>query len=80
MSEQLNGCHEKPPQIDKLIQDDPYLKQHETDIVMRWKRMKDLESGFDSHEGGIAKFTEGFKEYGIVQKQNGDVVVSVGSL
>lgn len=76
MSELVNEHNSgKPPQVEKLFQDDPYLRQYEADILMRWKRMVKLESDLESHEGSLAKFAEGYKNYGVVQKENGDVVV-----
>ena len=76
MSEVVSGSIGKPPEIEKLFRDDPYLRQYESDILIRWKRMEKLRVRLEKHEGGLAKFAEGFKEYGVLQKENGDVVVS----
>ena len=66
---------DKPPRFDKLFQDDPYLKDFESDLLLRWNKLVKLESAFDNGEGGLAEFAKGFKQYGIVQERNGDVKV-----
>jgi len=65
----------RPPEIDKLFEGDPYLKHHESDFLLRWNRMVKLESAIKSSEGGLVEFAQGYRHYGIVQKQNGDVEV-----
>lgn len=66
----------KPPQLGKLLEADPYLKLHESDLLLRWNRMMKLESSITSNEGGLTKFAQSYKHYGIVQMKNGDVEVS----
>lgn len=66
----------RPPQIDRLFEGDPYLKHHESDILLRWNRMVKLESAITSSEGGLAEFAESYRHYGIVQMENGDVEVT----
>ena len=65
----------RPPEIEKLFEGDPYLKHHESDILMRWNKMVQLLSDVNSNEGGLAEFAEGYKHYGIVQMENGNVEV-----
>ena len=67
----------KPPQLGKLLEADPYLKLHESDLLLRWNRMVKLESSITSSEGGLTKFAQSYKHYGIVQMKNGDVEVSL---
>lgn len=66
---------EKPPHIDRLFEGDPYLKDYEHDISLRWKKMAKLESMLSSEEGGLGEFAKSYKEYGIVQKETGEVKV-----
>ena len=65
----------RPPQIEKLYQDDPYLKNHETDLLIRWNQMTKLESSIISAEGGLSEFAGSYRRYGIIQMENGDVEV-----
>ena len=70
-----DGAMARPPELEKLFEDDPYLKYHESDLLLRWRRFRAIESKLIAHEGGLAKFAEGYKEYGIVQRENGDIQV-----
>jgi len=74
--EVINGSNGKPPEIEKLLRDDPYLRQYESDILIRWKKMEKLRTDLEKCEGGLVKFAEGFKDFGVLQKENGDVDVS----
>lgn len=67
----------RPPQLGKLLESDPYLKLHESDLLLRWNRMIKLESSIISSEGGLTKFAQSYKHCGIVQMKNGDVEVSL---
>ena len=71
------GDQTKPPQLEKLFEGDSYLRQHETDIVLRWNRMTKIESDIVASEGSMAEFAESYKRYGIVQMDNGDVEVPI---
>ena len=71
------GDQEKPPLLEKLFEGDSYLKQHESDILLRWNRMAKIESDIKASEGSLAEFAEGYKHYGIVQMKNGDVEVKL---
>lgn len=66
---------QKPPLMEKLFEGDPYLRHHEPDLLLRWNKMLKLESAISSAEGGLAEFARSYKNYGIVQMQNGDVEV-----
>lgn len=65
----------RPPNIDKLFEGDPYLKHHESDLLLRWNKMVKMESAITSSEGGLAVFAHGYRHYGILQQENGDVEV-----
>ncbi len=65
----------RPPQMEKLFEGDPYLRDHESDLLLRWNRLVKLESAIISSEGGLEEFAQSYRRYGIVQMQNGDVEV-----
>lgn len=65
----------RPPLIDKLFEGDSYLKHHESDLLLRWNKMTKIESAIIASEGNLADFAASYKNYGIVQKENGDVEV-----
>ena len=65
----------KPPLLDQLYEGDSYLKHHESDLLLRWNRMTKLESTIIASEGDLAEFAASYKNYGIVQKENGNVEV-----
>ena len=67
----------RPPQLEKLFEGDPYLRNHESDILLRWNKMALLEAALRSNEGGLAQFAESYKHCGIVQMENGDVEVQL---
>lgn len=75
-----NAGSSRPPEIDRLFDGDPYLKNHESDLLLRWNKMVKMESAITSSEGGLAEFARSYRQYGIVQKQNGDVEVSAKEL
>lgn len=66
----------RPPELDKLFEGDPYLRAHESDLLLRWGRFAHLERSLETNEGGLAQFAYSYKHYGIVQRENGDVEVS----
>ena len=67
----------RPPELDKLFEGDPYLRAHESDLLLRWNRFSQLESSLEANEGGLTQFAFSYKQYGIVQRDNGDVEVSM---
>ena len=70
-------CSTRPPNIEKLFEGDPYLRHHESDLLLRWNKMIKMESAITSSEGGLAEFARGYRRYGIVQQENGDVEVPI---
>ncbi|EFX60076.1 hypothetical protein DAPPUDRAFT_72874 [Daphnia pulex] len=53
------------PEIDKLLDRDPYLKLHETEIRRRYGVFDKLRKEICESEGGIDKFTTAYKSFGI---------------
>lgn len=66
----------RPPELDKLFEGDGYLRTHESDLLLRWNRFAQLERSLETSEGGLTQFAFSYKQYGIVQRENGDVEVS----
>lgn len=75
-----NGPATRPPLLEKLYEGDPYLRDHETDLLLRWNRMAKLQSAITSNEGGLGEFACSYRHYGIVQMENGDVEVWLNRL
>lgn len=67
----------RPPELEKLFEGDGYLRAHESDLLLRWNKFTQLERSLEANEGGLAQFAFSYKHYGIVQRENGDVEVSV---
>ena len=63
---------EKPPQLQKLFENDGYLRTFEEDILMRYGKFRDWERTLQN-EGGLAAFAEGYKYHGLMQRDNGDI-------
>lgn len=53
------------PQINDLLDKDPYLKPYEGEIRRRYGCFKDYLSRIDKYENGLTKFTESYKTYGV---------------
>ena len=66
-----------PLEMDKLFEGDPYLRAHESNLLLRWNRFTQLERSLENNEGGLAQFAFSYKHYGIVQRENGDIEVRV---
>lgn len=59
----------------KVFELDPWLKPYKTDIDRRHVVAEDWLKRLERDEGGLVKFSEGYKHYGFhVNEQNGDVV------
>ena len=67
----------RPPELDKLFEGDGYLRTHESDLLLRWNKFTQLERSIEANEGGLAQVAFSYKQYGIVQRENGDVEVGV---
>ena len=68
-------AEDRPPHLEKLFRDDGYLRTHEEDILMRWRKYQASKSALQEHEGGLDAFSRGYESHGIVQQPNGDVLV-----
>ncbi|XP_049805932.1 1,4-alpha-glucan-branching enzyme [Schistocerca nitens] len=53
------------PNLDELLQRDPYLKPYEREFRKRYAFFKDCLDKIEAYDGGIQKFTQGYKSYGI---------------
>ena len=65
----------QPPEFDKLLSDDPYLKTHQDDLLFRWQKYQRMLQVLEDNEGGLEQFSLSYRHYGIVQRENGDVEV-----
>ena len=63
----------RPPRIDNLFSLDPYLKDFEHDLILRWKEYASLRHAIETNEGSLGQFGLGYKKYGIIQHDNGDI-------
>ncbi|XP_057375752.1 1,4-alpha-glucan-branching enzyme-like [Daphnia carinata] len=61
------------PEIEKLLERDPYLKPHENEIRRRYGTFDKLRKEICQCEGGIDKFTSGYKSFGIHVNQDNSV-------
>lgn len=53
------------PEINVLLERDPYLKPYETDIRKRYALFKDYVEKIESGDGSLDKFTRGYETFGI---------------
>lgn len=53
------------PNINDLLEKDPYLKPYEKEIRRRYGCFKDYLNRIDKYEDGLLKFTESYKTYGV---------------
>lgn len=63
------------PQIDVLLDKDPYLKPYESEIRRRYGCFKDYLMRIDKYEQGLLKFTESYKTYGVHVDAENNVIV-----
>ena len=61
------------PALEELYATDPYLKQYESDILLRYGRFYDLYSRICESESGLEKFAKSYETYGLIQKDTGDI-------
>lgn len=73
MAEEAMAGEDRPPELEKLFEGDGYLRDFESDLLFRWRKFRAIEKELIEHEGGLATFAEGYKHYGIVQRENGDI-------
>lgn len=53
------------PNIDKLFEEDGYLRLHEGELRRRYGLFTDLLSRINQNEGGLEKFSRGYETFGI---------------
>ena len=64
---------DRPPLLEKLLSDDPYLNNFQEDIFLRWRKYVELSNAISKQEGGLAEFSRGYAAHGLVQHPNGDI-------
>ena len=62
-------------EIQKLLDRDPYLADHEKEIKRRFGEFKKFVSDINSREGGIELFALGHKKFGFQVRPNNDILV-----
>ena len=62
-----------PPLFDQLFAIDPYLREFEQDLLLRWRKYHELRQNIEKSEGSLQEFSKGYKKYGILQQDNGDI-------
>ncbi|KAK4878494.1 hypothetical protein RN001_011000 [Aquatica leii] len=62
------------PDINKLLERDPYLKPYEKEIRRRYACFKDAIENIETNGGGIDEFTQGYKYFGINVQQDNSIV------
>jgi len=61
-------------EIQKLLDRDPYLADHEKEIKRRFGEFKKFVSDINSREGGIEQFALGHKKFGFQVRPNNDIL------
>lgn len=62
------------PRIDNLLRLDPYLKSYEREIRRRYGCFEKVMDRINTDEGGLEKFTQGYKLYGVQIMEDNTVV------
>nr|CAI5837927.1 unnamed protein product [Callosobruchus analis] len=62
------------PHIHGLLERDPYLKPYEKEIRRRYAVFKDFLETIDQNGGGLDKFTQGYKYFGINVQQDNTII------
>ncbi|KAL3319456.1 1,4-alpha-glucan branching enzyme [Cichlidogyrus casuarinus] len=68
--EQINEVN--VPQLEALVNRDPWLKPYQYEIKRRYKSFQDFSKWIDS-VGGIDKFTQSYKEFGLHVQADGSI-------
>lgn len=61
------------PQLDALLERDPYLKPHEREIKRRYGNFEDFLERLEKVEGGLENFSLGYKQFGPQVKEDGTI-------
>ncbi|XP_060819503.1 1,4-alpha-glucan-branching enzyme [Bombus pascuorum] len=62
------------PEINALLERDPYLKPYENEIRKRYALFKDYVEKVETGDGTLDKFSEGYKTFGIHIKEDNSVI------
>ncbi|XP_036451234.1 1,4-alpha-glucan-branching enzyme [Colossoma macropomum] len=65
-----HSLNNSPPDLNKFLQLDPYIKSHEGDIQRRYRLFEERLAWLEKDEGGFDQFTQSYQSYG-VQRQLG---------
>jgi len=72
--EKQNGCESlEVPELDKLLELDPYLKDHQHEITRRYRSFRDYLQRIENNEGSLDEFSQGFKQFGAQVKEDGSI-------
>ncbi|XP_047740965.1 1,4-alpha-glucan-branching enzyme-like [Hyalella azteca] len=63
----------EPPHLEKLLTLDPYLNDHKKEIVRRYSCMHKVLSDLTASEGDFGKFTQAYKEFGLLVQPDNSV-------
>ncbi|CAG9861487.1 unnamed protein product [Phyllotreta striolata] len=67
----LDPMQVEVPDIDALLNRDPYLRPYEKEIRRRYACFKDIEDSIEENGGGLDNFTKAYRYYGInIQPDN----------
>jgi len=76
--EKQNGCGNlgsiEVPEIEKLFEIDPYLKDHQHEITRRYRSFRNYLERISSSEGSLDEFSLGYKQFGGHVQEDGSVV------
>ncbi|CAG9831462.1 unnamed protein product [Diabrotica balteata] len=70
----LDPMEVEVPEIDALLNRDSYLRPYEREIRRRYACFKDIEDNIEQNGGGLDKFTQGYKYYGINIQQDNTII------
>ncbi|XP_037089973.1 1,4-alpha-glucan-branching enzyme-like isoform X2 [Pollicipes pollicipes] len=73
MSQASGDCSSSPPQLNLLLERDPYLKLHEGEIKRRYAEFSKLLAGINEHEGGLDHFSRSYERFGMHVDRDGSV-------
>lgn len=60
-----------PPQLERLLQLDPYLNDHQHEIKRRYGELTKMITHIELHEGGLNQFSRSYEQFGLVSVEGG---------
>lgn len=69
----FDGPRVEPPEIEKLFQVDPYLRDHKEAIVRRYSMYHNYRQKIEQAEGSLDKFSKGYEYMGFHQAADGTI-------